>query len=275
MAKKGAPKWSIAPFEACLEQGKQIDDILVISMRGISALRAMPKVMKVLMKVEGEMESPNGPRPEHLELAEREAQLATTEVDRGFPLLHAHAAVALWGSLEVLVEDFLVAWLANTPDALRNEALRRIKIPLAEYESLEKEDRLRLLVQELERSNGCASRQRLDQFEAVFHTIGLSGTVEAEIRRDLIELQGIRNVIVHRGGKADGRLVRSCPWMGLKEGDNVSVTHDAYSRYQHSVASYVTNLIYRLGRHFGADMDAPDPNAPEEAGTNTSEVRPN
>jgi len=56
-----------------------------------------------------------------------EAEFAQTEVDGGFPVLHATATVSLWGVLEATVEDVALAFLEHDSACLANPVLSAIR----------------------------------------------------------------------------------------------------------------------------------------------------
>lgn len=63
----------------------------------------------------------------------------------------------------------------------------------------------------------------------------------------------MRNAIVHRGSVIDRHLVDSCPWMAVKIGDKVIVTHEALARYQKALGKYTLTVINRLRARYGID----------------------
>ena len=64
----------------------------------------------------------------------------------------------------------------------------------------------------------------------------------------------IRNVIVHRASLADRRLVQNCPWLGLKLGDKVLVTHQSLGAYGEALAKYVLTILERACLRYGVDL---------------------
>ncbi len=67
---------------------------------------------------------------------------------------------------------------------------------------------------------------------------------------DLIELCEIRNVIVHRGSVVDRKLLRACPWIGLKPGELVALDAATCKRYIQAFDSYMGNAMMRLVQKF-------------------------
>jgi hypothetical protein len=227
-------------------------------MRGISGLRGVPEAIKVLREVydqKEQKEKEESPARELIPLEEAQAiaDFAQSEVDKGFPILHAHALVGLWGTIEVMVEDLIIAFLINEDALLKRDAFSKVRIPLADFEGLEKEERMRLLVVELERASGLNRKFGVDRFESLLGPIDLSGTVEPDIRKEVRALHHIRNIVVHRASVADRRMVEGCPWLNLQIGEKVVVTHDVINRSNKALVGYVVELIHRVGDRFGVD----------------------
>jgi hypothetical protein len=167
----------------------------------------------------------------------------------GFPMLFEQAMVSLWGALECLIRDFLVNWLANDSTAMHIDAVRNIKISLADYEGLSEEDRYYYIVEMLEQHIKAPLKQGVTRFENVLGIFDLSGPVDEEVRKTLFELCNVRNVLVHKRGIADKRLVDACPWLGLDLGDKVVVTDDMFVKYFGVVTKYVMILANRVRDH--------------------------
>src|SRR3972149_9971838 len=103
------------------------------------------------------------------------------------------------------------------------------------------------LEQELESRN----RRGVARLGALLQPFGLAGAVPEDTERILLELYHVRNVLVHRRGVADRKLVQAWPWLGLAPGDQVRVTHEQYARYHGAVAAYALELIVRVAGRFG------------------------
>ena len=83
---------------------------------------------------------------------------------------------------------------------------------------------------------------------------GLSGELPASLRREIYELSQVRNLIAHNASKVDRRFIDSCPWLGVKIGDEFIVSRDMFERYNYVTTVYATLIICRVGEHFGVDM---------------------
>ena len=111
---------------------------------------------------------------------------------------------------------------------------------------------MRLVYRELERNLKANERFGVNRIEVLLSVMGLPGQeIPEEVKRNIFEMQQVRNTIVHRGSIADKRLVEACPWLGLVPGAIIRVTHEDYRRYVRSVDDYVVGLINRARAHFG------------------------
>ena len=145
--KPGAPTWAMQPWEEFIQQVERLEQLLHLSIRGISMLQAVPKIVEVLAKVKEDFSEDAQQRVAD---AQKEAELARREVSEGFPLLHAQATIALWSALEATVRLFTVRWLQNYKPAMDVEAIQKLRVRIGEYERLEGEDRFFYILERLE-----------------------------------------------------------------------------------------------------------------------------
>jgi hypothetical protein len=253
MTRKLLPAYVADPLQGFLDYWKESTDLLHATMRGISTLRAMPKIQAILMKVKDSQES----EEENKKLAQTKdvAEFAKRECELGFPLMHAHTVVGCWGAIETTVEDVVVGILMNEPEVLRSDTFSRIRIPLAEFEVLDKEQRMRVLITELSRNSAGGRKQGLAGFEAILASVHLDGAVDETIKKTIWEMHHVRNVIVHRGSLADKRLVDNCPWMDLKIAKKVTVSHQMLAQYGEALARYIVLLLKRACGRYGIDFE--------------------
>jgi hypothetical protein len=254
------PRYAANPLLAFVDYLHESSRLLHLSIEGVSMLRALPNTVTVLEETDHTPRTPEqaAKRKEEykqeLKEATIRAEFANKERKGGFPLLHAHTLVGLWSAFEVSIEDSLVGMMMNEPDLLGSEAFAKIRIPLAEFEALEKEERMRLLIGELERSQG--RKHGVDRFEALLAQVKLSGPVDQETKKTIWEMHHVRNVIVHRGSVADRRTIQNCPWMGMKVGDRVKVGHHSLAGYDKALHDYLMVIIRRLAIKYDVDIDS-------------------
>jgi len=246
MKKADLPAWALPTFQSCIAQLCDIRRVLTASTSGLTAVAESPRLGQDLAgfgsKVETRVRS-------YAKNIWPQGENSKVDLRRDFQLLRASAIVALWGALEVAIEDFLIAWMLNNPSALRIEALQKTKIALAEYEVLDREDRMRVLFRELERS--VIGKQGVDCFEPMLQIFGLSGPVEAEPKKAINELQHVRNVMVHRGGRADRRFVEACHDWKARVGEPLKLSGKHCSQYRRAVAEYVLTVAERVATRLG------------------------
>jgi len=181
-----------------------------------------------------------------LEDAKEAAKLAAKEVRGGFPLLHEQAVISLWGWTENAVAAFLAAWLENNPSAWNVPEVARLRVRIGEYEELDRQERCLYIVELLERELGGPSRHGVNRFENLLKPFKLDGRVPKIVGRGFLELHQIRNVLVHRNGAADRRMVEACPWLRVKIGAPIIVKHRQFVRYCLAAIKYVTVIKNRL-----------------------------
>ena len=123
-------------------------------------------------------------------------------------------------------------------------------------ESLPHEDRPSYLLDLLEQEVASGLKLGVGRFESLLDIFGLSGAVPNFVRRYLFELSQVRNVLVHRRGIADRRLVDQCPWLKLQIGDRVVVRHEQMARYMTAGLAYAMTILQRLRCLFGKEEDS-------------------
>ena len=255
MAEK-IPDYAFNPLRRCLDSIFIANRLLRLSANGLQIISNRPQMVQrvIDLTVAAEKEVTADLKSD-LEEATVDATFTRNERDNDFPFLHAYTLVGQWGALEAGVEDMLVGILVNEPSTLEKDDFAKAKIPLAKYELLEKEERMRFLLSDVQRTQISGIAQGVNTFENVLQVFDLAGPVEEGVRTGLWELNHVRNVIVHRDSRADLRLIQACPSINLKVGDRVFVTHERYDYYSSAVVDYVRLVICRLGKRY----DAPPP----------------
>lgn len=250
--KAGAPKWAMKPFEWFLEESEQLDQLLRLSIVGISTLQAMPRIVDAIGSAEGIEDQPN--HKEKKKRAQEMAKLARKEVEGNFPLLHAQNLVTIWSLMEALIRTFVSEWIAHYPKSISTPSFGKIKVNLVDYNCIPDDEKPLYIVEQLERELGAGLRKGINRFESILKPFGFSGEVSKETRKYIFELGQIRNAIVHRAGHADRTLVDSCPWLNLKIGQKIKVSKDIYIRCYGAAHAYIIQIISRIGEKYGKDM---------------------
>ena len=226
--------------------------IIHISEQGIGVLRGMPKVVKVLADVEGNTDAPSTSK--RLEEAEKEAALAVAELEKGFPVLHGLAVVALWSWLEHFAKGFIALWLQHRRDAISVPAVHKLRVKLGDYLQLGKEEQAQFLVELLEQDLASSLKRGVNRFESLLEPFGLSDALPEGCARTLFELQQVRNAFAHRNGQADRRLCAECPWLKLRLNQPVQVSREMLFEYSNASVEFLLTLLYRVGDVYGIDL---------------------
>jgi hypothetical protein len=237
------PRWACKPMWVCFDRLENEVNFLHLTMRGLAQLRLLPKVLGILQEVkalpEADGAAKEGRRRISLDDAEKDATWVTCELEQGFPLLHAHSVVGVWSALEVLCEDFAVAWLTNVPEAWSCPEVAKLRLPISLYNSLSPDERPRFVIKELARTLNADLRKGVGKLKSLLAVFGLAPAVGPNLQKSIHELYQVRNVIVHCGSRADQKFIDECPWFGLAAGELVTIDHQVYGWY------------YRAARRFG------------------------
>lgn len=183
-----------------------------------------------------------------LEYFQTLAAKATTELTLGFPTIHSHVTVSLWSIVENTIEDFVVECIKLDPQVMHTAPMPKVKISLTEYMVLDEDEKARYVLNEIKQHLGCGSARGIEKFEKLLNLCGISGPVDDDVRKDMLELSEMRNVIVHRGSLADRKLLQACPWLPPKPRDKIVIDHATCNRYVKAVDNYMGNTMTRAGR---------------------------
>lgn len=179
------------------------------------------------MKVLTELDVAGSPKPriteEEMKRAQADAEWVEAEAKHDFPLLHSRCSVSVWSILETFVEDVSVTWFQNRTEVWDLEILEKVRMPIAVYERLQGEDRARHVVGEIYRHLGADLKTGLGHLNALLTLLELAPDVGPNVTKALHELCQVRNAIVHRGGRADRRLLDSCPYLPWKVGEPIRI----------------------------------------------------
>ena len=246
------PKWVGVPLWGYADKVGEIENAYKVARIGTSMLHGVGGGIAAVLRTMPESMYLGGPDAEDkLKNTEELSKLAQREVENDFQVLNSQALLAHWASLESFIKSFVASLLENEPRAREADGIRKLQVRLGEYLALEERDRYVYIAELLDRETGNPLRAGVTRFEDLLGVFGLSGQVEENVRKTLFELNNVRNVIVHKGGIADRRLVEACPWLGLNQGDVVKVRSADLSRYSLACVSYVTGLLRRLGEYWG------------------------
>jgi hypothetical protein len=186
----------------------------------------------------------------HQEDAKPLEDFAKEEASRGFPYLHSIAIVRVWSILEVTVDD-LVRRLFRTPNVLpAGGVIAKMEGPLLPFINASPEDRAELMFIALKQKLSVALKPGVARMEELLEPVGLHGQINDAVRRLLLELGAVRNVLVHRNGITDKRFIVACPWLQCREGRPLSLSHNHFEMYWFAVGWYMLEISRRVVRKF-------------------------
>lgn len=180
-------------------------------------------------------------------------KFAEFQRDNGLPYLFGLCSVRLWALLEALVDE-IATQAMQEPESCKDQAiLSKLKGPLIPFRNATAEEQAEFLGETLKQAVDAPLKTGVARFEAILEPIGLGGVVGADIRRLLFELSRVRNVLVHKGGRADNRLVESCPWLGMRRGEPTNITGRMFGRYMLAAWWYFMELAGRAAERAGEE----------------------
>ena len=124
--------------------------------------------------------------------------------------------------------------------------ITKIKGPLLQFAKADDDERSDMLFDSLKQAVQSQLHPGVGRLEVLLEAVGLGGGVDDGVRRTILELSEVRNVAVHRNSRADRRLIKRCPWLGLKEGDPVRPDGVGFEMYVAACFWYMLDLDSRL-----------------------------
>jgi hypothetical protein len=226
-------EWELLPFENIfLERRDEILKLVGITSYALRSMGGMTRLSEVLGHSEKEVEQ-----------AKKLEEQAKSEVENDLPILHNAASVLLWGALEASIKDFIVRWMTINRWALEVPELGNLKVRVADYEKLDGENKMRYLFGLFEREIGASLKPGIGRFDCLLKPLNVKPKTSQKTRNALNELAATRNVIVHRAGIVDERLLELCPLLKLDVGSPVFVGSKKFEEYVKECSEYVIGII--------------------------------
>ncbi|WP_415755724.1 hypothetical protein [Pseudomonas leptonychotis] len=174
------------------------------------------------------------------------AQFAEVQNSNDSPYLFSLCAVRLWALMEALVDEIVVESMQKPQDCPDQTILAKLKGPLIEFRAAPPDEQAEFLSETLKQAVDASLKLGVGRFEVLLTPLGFSGEVHETARKILYELSQIRNIIVHKSGKADRRIIEACPWLNLKRGETIHVTSHMFERYHTAAYWYIVEILGRV-----------------------------
>lgn len=171
--------------------------------------------------------------------SQTDAAFAKMEIDNGFSTILSHHAVAMWAAIETALEQLLLNLIRKVSNAH--------DLILASAPSLNEEKFRTKTANDASKAlniwEGAIKKHSFDRAVEMLRALNVVVKPTELHRQALIELSEVRNVLVHQGGFADERLLRKCPWLKMKPGDEMKITSERMDAYTDAAHAFAVALI--------------------------------
>jgi hypothetical protein len=168
-------------------------------------------------------------------------QWAKELMDSGLHEVHAPGVIALWASLEVMVEDTATLILVNDAQALGDVVATGVKASPNWPRPLDESNARRAFSRFEQVSRG--TRSIGQAYAHMMQVLGVHVNVRPGILETIAELNYVRNCILHRGGIVDPRVSQEAPRIGLSVGETVRIGREDYLRYFGAVGAFAQQVL--------------------------------
>jgi hypothetical protein len=173
-----------------------------------------------------------------------------------------------WAEIESFMDAFLKSWLTHQapPSTLPifekisfTQSVREFEqLSVRGFEQLSRSEVMTLYVQSLKVKVRKGSE--IKTFFAALDNVGLDkcdGKEKKRLERVITELQQIRNVMVHKSGIVDKRMITACPWLEMNPKVEIDKLYPLNIEVMQSHASnsfaFLQHVTNRLERYFPED----------------------
>jgi len=183
-------------------------------------------------------------------------RFADDQKSKGFPYLYNLLAIRIWTILENLVDESAASRVRDPQIMLTLRGLEGLSVPLLQFVSAGEDARTEFIVDAIKQATKSRLKIGVGRFESLLEAVGLGGAVPDSIKRTVLELSEIRNVLVHRDGVCDRRIGARCPWLNLKSGQQVAVSEEQFRLFRLLLGWYSFEIHRRAG-NVAADLVNP------------------
>jgi len=172
---------------------------------------------------------------------------ADEQESKGFPYLYNLLAIRIWTILENLVDESAARRVRDPKIMMTLKGLEGLSVPLLQFLSAGEDARTEFIVDTIKQATKSRLKIGVGRFESLLEAVGLGGEVPDSIKRTILELSEIRNVLVHRDGVCDRRIVERCPWLTLNAGQQVAVSEEQFRLFRLLPGWYICEMHRRAG----------------------------
>ena len=187
--------------------------------------------------------------------AEELEKFANSEASNNHPYLYGSAIVRLWLILETFADDLILQHFLDRKVEADSPLLAGLKVPLTEYIVADDNEKAAIALRELKQSIRTRQLFGVSRIEALVEAVGLSGSLDSDIRKTIFECHQVRNVVVHRGGIADARFIKACPWFGAQVGSPLPFSLNFYGLHVNAIGYYINKITIRQNGETTENLD--------------------
>ncbi|NQX61830.1 hypothetical protein [Paenibacillus qinlingensis] len=207
---------------------------------------------------------PNVSKEQDLYHIARYHDFATGQIRNGNDYSYRLIIIKLCSLLETFVDEFAFYIIENEINLTEIEVLKKVKVPIIEFSGLTKEDRSEYILDLIKHETKSNLKRGVGKFESLLDSIGYGGQINEHVRKVILELISLRNLIVHRNGKVDKRFLNDCTDLNYSSGDTVKLNFRKYIYYNLAVHWYVYEIISRREISLEEDVIEEDTRSSQE-----------
>lgn len=162
-------------------------------------------------------------------------------------LVYGQSISTMWSTLESHIDDQI---LHNDAALLTGDELKKIKISLGEFQTMDDDLRLEYLLEEAKLAQKAKLARGPAVFERTLKVFGFDGPIEAETSREQVDFSAIRNCVAHRRGIVDRKFLAICTGPGFKLGEPLVLTKQHVARYFFASLQYAGTVFARAAARY-------------------------
>lgn len=176
-----------------------------------------------------------------------------------------------WAEIESFMDAFLKSWLTYQAPPSTLPIFEKIsftqstqsargfeQLSVRGFEQLSRSEVMTLYVQGLKAK--VREGSEIKTFFAALDKVGLSrcdGKEKKRLERVITELQQIRNVMVHKSGIVDKRMITACPWLEMNPKVKIDKLYplniEVMQSYASNTFAFLQHVTNRLERYLPQD----------------------
>jgi hypothetical protein len=236
-------------INVAIQAADDLNRFVDICLAGVGFSRQAKRIvtLKHTLKNEEEQAETEARYQEHLKQAAELETFLEVHCKSGFPYLYCLVSLRLWSVLETLIKDLAQEMLIAFSELQSNDTLRALKGPLLPFLASSPSEQATVILKLLEKDlSGPQYQIGIARFELLLEQFGMGGGVDPLVKRTLLELWAVRNVVAHKNGVADSRFIEVCPWFAATVGAQLPVSPLDFSRYRVASIWYIAEISRRL-----------------------------